>query len=160
MLKLISMKIILTCILSFFNMFNFSGDIVRDNYFYDQLKHVNSICVYNDGRVNVFDNTSFNFIIEELKNVFGFAREMPAIGVALHDEIKNELNSGIWVELSFDKIYSHAEMPYEKLLINVCDGWTGFNIFRCYNGRYEGRCYYVDLVNYNTSILYQKLRNI
>ena len=49
------------------------------------------------------------------------------------------------------------EMLFSKLLINVNKDWTGFNIIRYYNGCYDGRCYYVDLIDANMENLYKTI---
>ena len=93
----------------------------------------------------------------EIKFIFNNSREMPAFGVALHDDTIEAMKNGVWLELTFDKIYTHNEMVFEKLLIKVEENLTGFNIIRFYGGQYQGRCFYIDLVNYDTSKLYDML---
>ena len=120
-----------------------------DNYFINQL---NSVCVincYNDGKIRSIakDDAGFDNIIDELSEIFDGCKEMPAFGVSLHNDTVNALKYGVWIELLFDKVHIHNGMQYERLLINLIDGSYGFNIIRYYDGKYEGRCFYIDLNN-------------
>ena len=85
-----------------------------------------------------------NSVLVEMLND---SNEMPALGVALHDETINALKKGVWLEVCFSKIIHHNEMPFDSLLIEVCEDFSGFNIIRKNNGVYGGRCFYIALKN-------------
>ena len=52
-------------------------------------------------------------------------------------------------------------MPFEKLLVEVGKEFYGFNIIRYTSERgYDGRCFYIDLVNKNMSDFYNILMDI
>ena len=65
------------------------------------------------------------------------------------------MKQGVWLKLIYDKTFVHNEMPFDSLLIQIEKDWTGFNIYRGNNGIYEGRCFYIDLVNNNMKNLYE-----
>ena len=85
---------------------------------------------------------------------------MPAFGVALHNDTIEVMTKGIWVEFIFDNTKSHNEMLFDSLLINVVGEHSGFNIIRKYQGQYEGRCFYVDLIDNNLSTLEEYIKSI
>ena len=87
----------------------------------------------------------YELILKSLESVANNAKEMPALGVGLNDEIREQKQSGKWIELVFDGVQMHNEMPYEALLIEVQKDWRGFNLIRKNNGVYEGRCFYLEL---------------
>ena len=57
----------------------------------------------------------------------------------------------------FEKTKVYNEMPFETLLINVEKDWSGFNIIRKHDSKYEGRCFYINLENADMSKLYELL---
>ena len=92
-----------------------------------------------------------------LTNMMADCRQMPAFGVALDSEVKEAIKTKVWLELEYDKTIVFDEMPFDKLLIEVGEDYTGFNLMRHHDGKYEGRCYYVDLVEHDMSELYNYL---
>ncbi|MDE6585358.1 MAG: hypothetical protein K2K80_01595 [Clostridia bacterium] len=89
------------------------------------------------------------------------SREMPAFGVSLNHYTLAEMKNGLWVEFEFDGKIEVNGMDFEKLLIDVRKEHSGFNLIR-YNSRsgYDGRCYYLDLVDKNMAVLYDILQKI
>ena len=119
--------------------------------------------VYHDGVTIVYGKGEerFNQILEEWIVLTDDARDMPAFGVSLNRETIEAMSNGLWVEFVFDKQYTHNEMPFEKLLVNVEKQSQGFNIIR-YNsqGGYSGRCFYFDLVDKDMTRFYDFLINL
>lgn len=116
-----------------------------------------SINIYKNGQRIVVDRESVNPILSEMLDG---CRLMPAFGVALDNEVREAINTGIWLELVYDKEYQFEGMPFDKLLIEVGSDYSGFNVMRHHGGQYEGRCYYVDLVNKNMNELEVFIQNI
>ena len=128
------------------------NDLTQENKFLEKPGTIQSINIYNDGSViNLARN---NEIVNAFKSLLEGAHEMPALGVALHDEIIESLTRGLWVEFVFGESCCHNGLPYEKLLINIEKEFTGFNIIRYINGVYDGRCFYVDLINKDMTDFY------
>ena len=100
-------------------------------------------------------------MLNGFKEMIDGAHEMPAFGVSINNLTMEARSEGLWVEFAFDKTYESNGMPYEKLLIEVRQGYQGFNINR-YNSQYgyDGRCFYYDLVNKNMDNFYNILINI
>lgn len=117
------------------------------------------IVLYNDNVENLLDNNQCNIIKNSLANMLNESHEMPALGVALDHEIRQEIKNGIWLEFSYSTTKTHNDMYFEKLLIKVNEEDMGFNIYREYNGLYEGRCYYISL-NGNMSALFSAVKEI
>lgn len=115
----------------------------------DFLDKINSIIITknNSQRLLLISDEEFTQIINEMKYIFCDVREMPAIGVSLDESTRLEMINGMWLELCFRDIEYHNDMPFESWLINVVPDYTGFNIIRKYNDKFEGRCFYVDLMN-------------
>ena len=95
----------------------------------------------------------FEKILNGLEKVTSNSREMPAFGVSLDKQTKEEMNKGVWLELCFNKVYYSNDLPFEGLLIKVEKGHQGFNLIRRTNGKYEGRCFYLDLEGDMTALV-------
>ena len=111
----------------------------------DTLQEVSSIEVFQDGRHSVLSQGSkeFHDIVGQLLYKFANARVDPAFGVSLHDETIKQMQSGAWLKLNFDKTMEKNGMPFDALLLQLEDGY-GTNLIREYQGRYEGRCIYLN----------------
>lgn len=129
---------------------------------YNALNDCYKIEITIDNKTNEFDKNSEEFmsIIETAVDMLENAHEMPAFGVSLDNETRQAKKQGTWLEIYFKGVNTHNEMPFERLLIEVNPEWTGFNIIRYYDGKYDGRCFYIDLVDNNMSELYNLLNNI
>ena len=99
-------------------------------------------------------NEKFEKILKTLKDVAEYSHDMPAFGVSLDNLTKEEIKTGIWIELEFKKTYLFNEMPFDALLIKVEQDSYGFNLIRRNNGKYEGRCFYLSL-NESMNNLYE-----
>lgn len=121
------------------------------------------INIYNQGECSTYGcgEPVFNTVLNGFKEMIDGAHEMPAFGVSINNLTMEARSEGLWVEFAFDKTYESNGMPYEKLLIEVRQGYQGFNINR-YNSQYgyDGRCFYYDLVNKNMDNFYNILINI
>ena len=107
----------------------------------------NSIIVYSENistKVSTEDSL-YNKITESIITMCNDAREMPAFGVALDEETRVAMETGLWVELVYNNTQEYNEMPFDTLLIQVEKAYSGFNIIRKYKGKYDGRCFYLSL---------------
>lgn len=125
----------------------------------DIVKNATSIIVYNDGIKTEYTSNSANFtnVVDAFVEIVKSGHEMPAFGVSLHDSTIDSIQTGLWVEFVFEKTKVYNEMPFETLLINVEKDWSGFNIIRKHDSKYEGRCFYINLENADMSKLYELL---
>ena len=126
----------------------------------DYFNYVSDICIFYDNKQYVIDNNEEQNILNELINVTNDSHEMPAFGVAIDNETREALKSGMWIELYFDTTMSHRDMPFDSLLINVEPDSSGFNLIRKYDNKYEGRCYYISLNNNTMKDLHDTIVNI
>lgn len=121
------------------------------------------INVYNDGVKTTYcaGGEEYAKMLAEWNGLLKGSHLMPAYGVSLHRETTKAINSGLWAEFCFDRVYESGGMPFEKLLIKIEKEYTGFNIIR-YNTNYgyDGRCFYIDLVNKNMGGFYDILLNL
>ena len=133
-----------------------------DNNILEIMTTANEIVVYQDGEDTKIkpDNIKFTKISNELLRLSTTSRECPAFGVALHNETVEAMSSGLWIEFKFDKTISHNEMPFDTLVIEVVGEYTGFNIIRKYENKYEGRCFYVDLIDTNLTSLEEIIKSV
>jgi len=88
------------------------------------------------------------------------SHQMPAIGVSIHELAVEGKQQGTWLEFNFDKTYYFNEMPFEALLIEIVPNFGGFNLIRRVDGRYDGRCLYLNLNDKNMHELYELLHAI
>ena len=122
------------------------------------------IVVYSDGESKTYEKGTdkYNKIIASWTMMTDDALEMPAYGVSLDDLTRREMTSGLWVEFEFKEQLARRNMPFEKLLVKVEDGYRGFNLIRyTAEAGYSGRCYYLQLNDDKTMSEFTKtLKNI
>lgn len=121
-----------------------------------------SVCVYADGECTVFENGTEEYasILRAWDAMTEQAIQMPAFGVSIDRITREELRHGIWAEFVFPSVCVCAEMPFERLLLKVEPEYRGFNLIRCNGGKYEGRCYYLDLREGDMRGFYDMLRSL
>lgn len=130
---------------------------------FDVFEYAQNIYVYNQGNKCEYASGSDGYkkIMESWNEMLDGAHPMPAFGVSINNLTLKEMQSGVWVEFEFGKEHIVYGMPFERLLINVNETYCGFNIVR-YTSEYgyDGRCYYLDLVNKNMSNFYADLMDL
>ena len=106
-----------------------------------------NIAVYNDGQKSLYfkGDDKFEVIFQELIISTKQSHDMPAFAVSRHDETIKEKESGLWIELIFEESQAFNEMSFEHLLFKLEENSSGLNLIRKYNGKYEGRCFYLNL---------------
>ena len=117
------------------------------DYFYD----AGSITIcHNDKKCLFFKgDDKFELVLDKLKTTTESAHDMPAFGVSIHKDTISAKEDGTWLELNFDSPQEFNEMPFESLLFEIKPDDQGFNLIRKFNGKYDGRCFYLNL---NTSM--------
>ena len=123
----------------------------------DYLLNNEKIIVYFDNKSYEYDMNNQQNLKNSINDLLIDSHEMPALGVAIDEEIRHEIKNGLWVEFVFSTTQNYNGMPFDKLLIKVNPPDMGLNIFREYNGKYDGRCFYInlnkDMSDFNKSIL-------
>ena len=119
-----------------------------------------SVIIYNDGVKKEYakGGEEFEKILLNWNDMLVGCHPMPAFGVSIDRETVKEMKSGLWAEFVFGQTLEYNGMPFENLLVKVVGEYCGFNLIR-YNAEhgYDGRCYYIDLVNKNMSDFYDFL---
>lgn len=116
---------------------------------------------YGDSTTYLVGQKPYEEIMLSWNELLSGSHEMPAYGVSLNRETVKRLNEGLWVEFDFGKQTEYNGMPFEKLLVEVNKDYYGFNIIRyTHSHGYDGRCFYIDLVNKNMCDFYNVLINI
>ena len=115
------------------------------NSMVDCFDFVQKIELLNDAKVSVFkpDNKYFLKTVSNLKNLFKKARLMPAFGVSLHDDTIQALSEGKWLKVYFSRELEKNGLPFDSIVFEITNV-IGMNLIREYDGRYDGRCLYVD----------------
>ncbi|MEG1581789.1 MAG: hypothetical protein RR334_01335 [Clostridia bacterium] len=122
----------------------------------------NKIVVSFKEREFVFDkgSTKYNEILNCYNDMVDSGYEMPAFGVSLHDDTINEMKTGLFIKFLFNSEKTHNGMVFNELAINVKKDYSGFNIIRKTNNRYEGRCFYINLNNKTMAELFSLLTSL
>lgn len=133
-----------------------------ESYFLNQIEFANSITIYNNGIISEFSEKDSEFLTikQAYKTMLENHYEMPAFSVSLHNETINALNDGVWIELGFPRTFTHKQLAFEKLLIKVDKESCGFNLIRFNENKYDGRCFYINLINSTMENLYNTIFNI
>lgn len=142
-------------------LFNMAGAIMQNFNLVNVFDFANSINIIYDNSTHTFsrEDKEYDEIINAFYKIAEKSHEMPALGVSLHEDTVNEMQSGLFVEFVFDGTQIYNDMPFDALLIKVEKENTGFNIIRKYQDKYEGRCYYLQL-NQDMQHLYDTLINL
>ena len=137
------------------------GGAMNTNSLFNNIAETSQIVVFNQGSTFTFNrgDDKFEMILNAFLNTIKNAREMPAFGVSLHDETTSALKLGTWIEFVFDRPQSHNDMPFESLLVSVEPDHTGINLIRKQNGKFDGRCFYLDLST-NLKVLHSLILEI
>ena len=123
-------------------LFNLGGPTMPEQTLINHLFSCQEIVVYNNGTEIKLDKA---LIEPELKKLTDKSYFSPAFGVSLHDQTIEALKKGVWIEFRFNTERTYADMPFEKLLIELKPDYYGFNLIRFNNQKYEGRCFYLNL---------------
>ena len=117
------------------------------------------ICVYSEGAVSEYERETeaFRNILCAWEEMTENAVPMPAFGVSLDKLTREERQHGLWVEFVFSSCCRCQGMPFSRLLCKVAPSDRGFNLIRCNDEKYEGRCFYLDLRGGNMQPLYDAL---
>jgi len=125
--------------------------------------YTESVNVYKDGVKTVYSAGSDDYkkILSCWNEMIEGAHDMPAYGVSLNRLTVKEMEKNLWVEFDFGRALECRHMPFEKLLVQVGKEYYGFNLIR-YNTDYgyEGRCFYLDLVDKNMNEFYDLLTDM
>lgn len=116
---------------------------VQENQLLGALENISKIEIVENGSFKDLKNIHFESTLLKLKNLFSSARLMPAFGVSLHTETTNALKDGKWIKLSFSHQQNVNGLLFEGLLFQLNET-AGMNLIREFQGKYEGRCLYLD----------------
>lgn len=152
------------CLIIFLLTFSFmqNSNFINHENVIDCFSNVTSINIYIDNEKSSFskDDDEFSSILSALNSLTNESHEMPAFSVSLDYETKKAIKSGAWLELNFNCNHAVNDMPFSSLLIEVDESFYGFNLIRKYSGKYEGRCFYLNLNDKNMSSLYSILTSL
>lgn len=126
------------------------------------IEKAEKIVVYAEGEARAYlpQDAAFAALMQAWEETVSAAVRMPAFGVSIDALTRKGLESGLWMEFCFGEEHLCGAMPFESLLLEVKRDWHGFNIVRGQGGRYEGRCFYVDLRQATMQPLYDALQKI
>lgn len=116
---------------------------VQENQLLGALENISKIEIVEYGTFKDLKNIRFESTLLKLKNLFSSARLMPAFGVSLHQETLDALNAGQWLKITFSHQQNVNGLLFEGLLFQLNET-GGLNLIREFQGKYEGRCLYLD----------------
>ncbi|MBR2467861.1 MAG: hypothetical protein IKB42_02340 [Clostridia bacterium] len=119
----------------------------------DILLNANGLNFYKSG---VSTPADIDAVMPHLTELFDRAYFAPALAVVTPKDFEKLIKKGYWVEFCYSRTRTFADMPFDKLIIEIKPKMLGFNILRNYEGQYNGRCFYLNLQN-NTTNLYNYL---
>lgn len=98
-------------------------------------------------------------VLEILNNTLDKSYFSPAFAVTRPQDLEKMFKKGFWIEFCFNQTKTFADMPFEKLIINIKPDLWGINVMRFNEGNYSGRCFYLNLAN-TTNQLYKFLNSL
>ncbi len=105
----------------------------------------NVVQFFNDGQQVVMSESEEARFDELFVEAISGSRQMPAFAVAIHKLTMEDFKEGYWVKFDYGKKMNASGLPFNQLLIHVQQNSSGINIIRGNNGRFDGRCFYLDL---------------
>ncbi len=150
-------------VMTIFMLFNMLEGYVHNMSIIDCLPFCTKIEVIYNSQTTIYNYESkeYNDILHTFIQTSQDGHQMPALGVALHDEIVGQKQQGMFVEFVFSGVQIYDDMPFESLLIQVEPDSQGFNLIRKVEGSYQGRCFYYNLNDSQTmQQLYDVILNI
>ena len=116
---------------------------VQENQLAQCIQNVSKIEVLENNNLKALENQSFEGTIKNLINLFQSARLMPAFSVSLHNETIDALKEGKWLKLTFLHQQNVNGLLFDGLVFQINET-SGMNLIREYEGKFEGRCLYLD----------------
>lgn len=116
---------------------------VQESQLVECLKNISKIEAIESGAVKILQGKSLENAIRNLETLFASARLMPAFGVSLHHETTNALQEGKWIKLSFSHQQNVNGLLFDALVFQLTET-SVINLIREFEGKYEGRCLYVE----------------
>ena len=116
---------------------------VQENQLAQCIQNVSKIEVLDNNNLKALENQSFEATIKNLINLFQSARLMPAFSVSLHNETIDALKEGKWLKLTFLHQQNVNGLLFDGLVFQLNET-SGMNLIREYEGKFEGRCLYLD----------------
>ncbi|MBR5012697.1 MAG: hypothetical protein IKY15_02025 [Clostridia bacterium] len=116
---------------------------VQENQLAQCIQNVSKIEVLDNNNLKALENQSFEGTIKNLINLFQSARLMPAFSVSLHNETIDALKEGKWLKLTFLHQQNVNGLLFDGLVFQINET-SGMNLIREYEGKFEGRCLYLD----------------
>ena len=113
----------------------------------EYLPEVEQIVIYSNSTEFCYakGEEEFESVMSVLYASIKESREMPAFGVSLDNETRIALKTGVWLELVFGAQKEKGGMVFERLLFQIVPNCYGVNLIRYNNGKYDGRCFYLDI---------------
>lgn len=117
----------------------------NENSLVDTLSHIESFDVIINNRKKTYQPNDVEFvdILKKISNIFQNSCLLPALGVALNEEVLTEIKKGEWIEINFEKETIKNDLVFKSLLFKL-EETSGINLIR-FNDSYEGRCLYLML---------------
>ena len=150
-------------ILSIFTLFNTIGAYMQEIDIISALPFSSEIVLsYNSSQTNyTYETKEYNEILHSFISMAQGGHQMPAFGVAINEEVETEKQQGMFVEFIFNTTQLFNDMPFDALLVQVEPDWSGFNLIRKTEGKYQGRCFYYNLQqDKNMQPLYETILTI
>lgn len=118
-----------------------------------------SVNILKECNATTLTKEEYDKYVAIMKSILQGSHDMPAFGVSLDLETKQALQKGIWLQLTYPATQEVNGLPFDTLLIELHPDHSGFNIIRGNNGIYDGRCFYIDLVENTLSPIYEWANN-
>ena len=117
----------------------------QENEMLNCLKKIESFVVRCNGEKTTIkkEDIKFKELHDKVYNLFSNSRVMPAFGVSLNSETQDAIRNDVWIEINFNSEMIINELSFSSLLFKL-DQTSGVNLIRQHNGRYEGRCIFLD----------------
>ncbi len=135
MLKFLSLFLIIPILMA--------GQFHSDIDFFSDTK---SIDFYMDGQIiEGVSKQQFDKFEDLFSDALEGAKTMPAYSLTTDEDVKAAMQSGMWIEFTFNERKVVGDMPFDSLLIKICKDCKGINVIRGNEGVYGGKCFYLQL---------------
>lgn len=115
----------------------------NENSLIDTLSHIKSVDVIINNQKRTYQQGEVEYvdIFSKISHLFQNSCLIPALGVALHEEVISEKQQGYWLQINFDEKMVKNDLIFKSLLFKL-EKTSGINLIRL-NDFYDGRCLYL-----------------
>ncbi len=111
----------------------------------DALPYAENIKLLSDGKEIVLTQEQQDDLKDGVLEMFENSRTLPAFAVVTDEMFQEDVQSGTFVSLKFNRVMEVEGLPFDEIVFKVVPEYTAINLLRGNQGVFQGRCIHVQL---------------